>query len=266
MIDLKRIESRDNARFKQLKKLSHEARARQEAELTVLDGPHLLTAWLAAGHRCQTVWISEAALDRSEIHELADSALRQDIEVLLLPPALFAQASPVDNPSGILAVVKPLELKAAQTGSWLLLDRIQDPGNLGGLLRTAAAAGVNRVLLSAGCASAWSPKALRAGMGAQFVLPLQEQVDLLAALDGFVGRVVATGLRADSTEHFRLDLTGPVAWLFGAEGQGLSNDLFARADSIVRIPMHAGVESLNVAAAAAVCLFEQQRQRILGDD
>jgi TrmH family RNA methyltransferase len=142
----------------------------------------------------------------------------------------------------------------------LVLEGVQDAGNVGTLLRTAAAAGVDQVWLSAGCAHAWSPRVLRAGMGAQFVLSIAEGVDVLACLTGLEKDVIATSL--DATESvFEAKLRGDAVWLFGAEGRGLSAELLARATRRLTIPMPGRVESLNVAAAAAICLFEQVRQR-----
>ncbi|MEY3202702.1 MAG: hypothetical protein RIR70_2252, partial [Pseudomonadota bacterium] len=130
----------------------------------------------------------------------------------------------------------------------------------GTLLRTAAAAGATAVWLTKGCAQAWSPKVLRAGMGAHFCLPIVEGVDLTLALAKTSTTSIATTL--DATQSlFETDLTGPTIWLFGAEGKGLSEDIKARATARITIPMPGPMESLNVAAAAAICLFEQARQR-----
>ena len=144
--------------------------------------------------------------------------------------------------------------------SVVVLDAVQDPGNLGTILRTAAAAGIGRVLLGAGCAQAWSPRVLRAAMGAHFVLEIEDGIDACARLKGYPGRCLATALGQGASALYGLDLRRPVALLFGAVGQGLSADLLACADQRVIIPMAAGVESLNVGAAVAVCLFEQARQ------
>jgi TrmH family RNA methyltransferase len=116
------------------------------------------------------------------------------------------------------------------------------------------------VLLTAGCAQAWSPRALRAGMGAQFLLRIREQADVAALLQHYPGPILATGLQGGARALYEHDLRGAVAWLFGAEGRGLSPELTALASAVVVIPMPGAVESLNVAAAAAVCLFEQVRQ------
>ena len=140
-----------------------------------------------------------------------------------------------------------------------MLDAIQEPGNLGTLLRTAAAAGIRDVLLGEGCAQAWSPKVLRAGMGAHLALAIHEQAPLARMLAGFAGEIAAPAPEAPES-LFELDLRQPVAWLFGNEGAGLSPEVAALATREVCIPMADRTESLNVSAAAAVCLFEQVRQ------
>jgi TrmH family RNA methyltransferase len=141
----------------------------------------------------------------------------------------------------------------------LLLEDIQDPGNLGSMLRSAAAAGCDAVFLSAACADAWSPKVLRAGMGGHFVLAIHESIDLPEVAAGFRGRVIAASLGAQEN-LFDCDLRGDLAFAIGNEGAGLSAALLAVCQP-VRIPMPGRMESLNAAAAAAVCLFECVRQR-----
>lgn len=141
-----------------------------------------------------------------------------------------------------------------------MLDAVQDSGNLGTLLRAAWATGVPDVLLTPGCAQAWSPKVLRAGQGAHFGLRIHEQCDVADLLRGYAGKIVATRLDTGRS-LFALDLRGAVAWLFGNEGAGLSPAVSALATEAARIPMPGAAESLNVAMAATVCLFEQVRQR-----
>ena len=140
-----------------------------------------------------------------------------------------------------------------------MLEDIQDPGNLGSILRSAAAAGVRHAMLSKRCAQAWSPRVLRAAMGAHFVLNIYEFVDLPDAARAFQGTVVATCTRAPRSVY-DVDLTSGIALLFGNEGAGLSCELLAAAHEVVAIPMPGRVESLNVAATVAVCLFERVRQ------
>lgn len=258
---LKRLSSRDNPFVKRLHALAHFARERRKLGETVLDGAHLVESALAAGVALRALAVSEAGLLREE-HRRLLAVAPAEVPRYRLGDALFAQVSPVDSPSGLLAIMAPPPTTSSDLSdaSLIVLDGVQDPGNLGSLLRTAAAAGVRHALLGEGCAQAWSPRALRAGMGAQFVVRVEEGCDLLARLEGYRGRCLATALRDDACPLYDLDLRGPVAWLFGAEGQGLSPALLARADGCVIIPMAPGIESLNVAAAAAVCLFEQARQ------
>ena len=255
------LSSRDNPRIKHLHALANSARDRRKHGETVLDGAHLIEAALQAGIRVKAVFVSGSGLAGAEIPVLLDD-LPSATPVVQLTDSVFAHVSPVDSPSGILGVVD-IPVQAAGPGaggSLIVLDAVQDPGNLGTILRTGAAAGIQTVWMTSGCAQAWSPRVLRAGMGAHFRLTVHEQVDARSALADFPGRVLATGLTDAAVSLYSLDLSGPTAWLFGAEGQGVSPALLARADQIVTIPMADGLESLNVGAAAAVCLFEQRRQ------
>ncbi|MDY0011379.1 MAG: RNA methyltransferase [Rhodocyclaceae bacterium] len=257
----KAISSRDNPLIKRLKALAGSASHRRALGQTVLDGPHLVTAALDGAWPLLEVVVAESALGRPEVAGILQRL--RDVPAYCLPDGLFAQASPVDSPAGILAVIalpQPPVLRRLE-GSAVVLDRVQDAGNLGTILRTAVAAGVRQALLTPGCAQAWSPKVLRAGMGAHFGLVLVEQAEVAGLVEGYPGQILATALAPDAQDLFALDLAGPTVWLFGSEGQGLSPQLAALATRRVAIPMAAGVESLNVAAAAAVCLFEQFRQR-----
>ena len=139
-----------------------------------------------------------------------------------------------------------------------MLEDIQDPGNLGSMLRTALGAGVQAVYLSKGCTDAWSPKALRGGQGAQFYIPIMEGIDMVSALHNFAGNTFATTMHGESL--YAQDLTQPSAFVIGNEGAGLSAKTLQAASHQISIPMHNHLESLNAAAAAAVCLFERSRQ------
>jgi TrmH family RNA methyltransferase len=142
----------------------------------------------------------------------------------------------------------------------LLLEDIQDPGNLGSMLRSAAAAGCEEVFLSPGCADAWSPKVLRAAMGGHFALRIYEQQDLPGVAKALSGQLLAASLHA-SLSLYDCDLHGNVAFMVGNEGAGLSESMLQLATQQITIPMHNNVESLNAAAATAICLFEAVRQR-----
>lgn len=257
---MKLITSRDNPTVKRLHGLATSARERRSAGETLLDGAHLLGVALARGLRPKLVVASESGRQQGEIAALL--AACADLPGIELPDRLFAHVSPVDSPSGVLAVVDvPVPVgQPATGGDCVVLDGVQDPGNLGTILRTAAAVGVPEVWLTPGCAQAWSPRVLRAAMGAHFGLTIREGVAAAEALAGYPGEILAADLR-DATDLYDLPLAGPVAWLFGSEGQGLSPAVAALATRRVRIPMPGGMESLNVGVAAAVCLFEQLRQR-----
>lgn len=255
---MKNILSRDNPTYKQLKKLAESARERRKAGQMLLDGVHLVEAYLAGGGLPQLLALSESGAHHPECAALTQSM--PTVQTVMLADALFAEISPVETPVGILALA-PLPLSAAVPDAQfcVLLEDIQDPGNLGSILRSAAAAGAEAIWLSAGCADAWSPKTLRAGMGAHFALQIEERVPLAERLAGFGGLSVAACLGAQQS-LYALDLTGRVAFLIGNEGSGLSAKLLQAAGAQVIIPMPGRVESLNAAAAAAVCFFERVRQ------
>ena len=256
---MKFITSADNARYKALLKLAHSSRERRKAGLSILDGIHLVAAYFEFAGRPDKLIVSRSGLATGEIQALLRA--RAPLEPLLLSDALFKQLSTVETPTGVLAAVKTPRLRAipAEIESCVVLEDIQDPGNLGSILRSAAAAGVEHVLLSHDAVHAWSPRVLRAAMGAHFMLRIYEQVDLLEFARGFRGKVIATSRHTDASVY-DTDLAGNVALVFGNEGSGVTQGLLALAHERIAIPMPGKVESLNVAAAAAVCLFERVRQ------
>ncbi|XGA71361.1 RNA methyltransferase [Chitinibacter sp. SCUT-21] len=226
--------------------------------MSLLDGAHLVCAWLDAGNDIDVVMVTENGLAKPEIAGLLS---RSNARKLKLSDELFQELSELPSATGILALIKtprPSELKTA--GFCLLLDGVQDPGNVGAILRTAHAAGVEQVWLSAQCADIWSPKVLRAGMGAQMVLPCFENVDLPAQLKQFSGQVMVTLLDEEACDLYAADLRGDVAVVVGSEGQGVSSEVAALATLKVYIPMQVGIESLNVGHAAAISLYEKLRQ------
>jgi len=259
---MKSIKSRDNPTYRQMRKLAESARERRKTGRTLLDGVHLLAAYLDIGAMPELLAVSADGLARAEVLALLERVPpERQIE---LPSALFAELSPVETPSGILAVIEIPHLKVpANPVFCLLLEQVRDPGNLGSILRSAAAAGVQAASLSSGCADAWSPKVLRGGMGAHFVLAIEEHADLAERASHFAGMTVATSLQADRA-LCELDLRGPVAFIIGNEGAGLSAELLALASEKATIPMPGKIESLNVAAATAICLFERVRQATSG--
>ena len=257
---MKAVGSRSNPLYKALMKLKDSARERRDEKSTLLDGAHLVAAYLERMGKPHALIVAASARDSTEIAALA--AAVAPLEPVVLADALFRELSPVTTPSGVLAAVRIPDAKPVPptVESCILLEDIQDPGNLGSILRSAAAADVGHVLLSRGCVDAWAPRVLRAGMGAHFSLNIVERADLVGFAREYRGLVIATAARA-SRVIYDLDLTGPCAFVMGNEGAGLSSELAAVAGIEAGIPMPGGVESLNVGAALAVCLFERVRQR-----
>lgn len=260
---MKLIASRDNAHFKMLRKLCHSSRERRKTGLAVLEGMHLVSAWETRFGKVQEILVSETGLQNAEI--AAYLARGERAPTVRLSDGLFAELTEVETPCGILALVQQPRPPGGidQEADAVLLDGVQDPGNLGSILRTAAAAGFRQVLLSSDCAHAWTPKTLRAGMGAHFLLDIHERVNLPGFLAAYRGTIALTALDA-KTSLYTAALKNPVAWVFGSEGQGVRPEVVVLAKLQLRIPMPGGTESLNVAAAAAVCLFETIRQRQQG--
>lgn len=252
------IGSRENPRFKALRALAGDPRGHGRA---LVDGVHLVATCFARGIAVRQLLVNESGQENCEITALVRDAA--GIDCLCLRDSLFRELSGVNTPTGIAAVIDiPLAPADGLEGDAVLLDAVQDAGNLGAILRTAAAAGVRNVLLGRGCAGAWTGRVLRGGQGAHFSLGIREEVDLAAALAAGPTQSVATVAHGGSS-LFDLDLTGPIHWLVGNEGAGLSVQLIAAARQRATIPLAAGTESLNVAAATAVCLFEANRQRSL---
>lgn len=234
-------------------------RTRHQTGQTLLDGIHLLCAYLDAGLTPRHVIINTAALQNPEISAIL--AKFDQVPTTQFDDNLFGQLSELKTDTGILTLID-LPEPDTQTGHFILLiEAIQNPGNLGSIVRSAAAAGCDAVYLSPGCADVWSPKVLRAAMGGHFCLSIHENVDLTEVAINFPGKILATSLQADNS-LFECDLTGYVAFMIGNEGAGLSDKLRALATHPVTIPMPGDVESLNAAAATAICLFETVRQRL----
>ena len=227
---MKTVASRDNAAYKAMARLVASGAERRRGGVSILDGAHLLGAFLDSGRKPEEVMVNRAGLENAEIAALVDRS--QPARVTLLADA-------------------PLVL---------LLEEIQDPGNVGTLLRSAAAAGAGHVLLSPRCAFAWSPKVMRAAMGAHFAVNIVEGADLDEFLARYRGTSVALDARAEGS-LYDLDLTKPAAFLIGNEGAGLSDALLGAAQVRARIPMPGSIESLNAATAGSICLFEAVRQR-----
>ena len=256
---MKRILSEDNPHFRALLKLAQSSRERRKAGLSLLDGVHLVSAYREHFGIPVAVAISESGQDNAEIRRVLETL--KPLSPLVLSDGLFAMLSTVSTPTGVIASIQTprASVMPARLETCVLLEDIQDPGNLGSILRSAAGAGIRHVCLSKSSVHSWSPRVLRAGMGAHFMLDIHEQCDLVAIAQGFSGRVIAT-VKDSAASIYEMDLTGNIALIFGNEGQGITPELQAQAHERASIPMPGAMESLNVAAAAAVCLFERLRQ------
>lgn len=258
----KHITSRDNPIFKQLRKLVDQSRERRKTASTLLEGVHLIEAYLQVYGEPRLLIIPEG---QSSVEATALIQQLADVDTMLLPTLMFAELAPVASSSGVMALVDIPETELPATVDFaLLIEDLQDPGNLGSMLRTAAAAGVQVVYLTKGCTDAWSPKALRGGQGAQFVLPVIEGADALAVVNSFAGKTLALTMHGERL--YQQSLLEPVLFAVGNEGAGISAGLQSAVSACITIPMaHQGtlaLESLNAAAATAVALFECQRQRL----
>jgi TrmH family RNA methyltransferase len=252
------VQSPANAVYKACLKLAQQRRERLKTRQTLLDGIHLLQSAVAANWSLLRVLVEEGRAQDAEIQAVMAGFSGP---VTCLSRSLFSTLTELPSSSGILAIVgipQPPEL--ARHGAILALDGVQDPGNVGTILRTAAAAGVAQVWLGEGCADAWSPRVLRAGMGAHFVVPVLERVDLQSALAAHAGDILVTTL-AYSQPFYHYRFPSDFVLVLGSEGGGISAAILAAADQRLRLPMAPGVESLNVAAASAICLYEWVRQR-----
>ena len=254
-----RITSRDNPLLQRLRRLSQDGAAYRRLGQVWLEGDHLCSALRTRGGAAAQAVLSEESWLDPHLRELSAWAAK----VVVIPAPLFAGFSALESPAAIgfvLDLPPPAFVQPALPT--VVLDRLQDPGNVGSVLRSAAAFGVAQVLALKGTVALWSPKVLRAGMGAHFGLRLVEglQEDALAALQL---PLVATSSHAGD-DLPRAAVPWPCAWVLGHEGQGVAAALLARCALQVRIPQPGGEESLNVAAAAAVCLYESVRRRLGG--
>ena len=252
------IRSRENPRVKAWARLADEPRERRKSGLAIIEGVHLVETCLQAGRVPATLIVSESALARQEVTRLVD---RAGVVPIVLADSIFNRISDAEAPAGIAAEIEiPNEaIDAAVSAGCVFLEGLQDAGNVGTILRSAAAFGIVDVFLGRGCADPWSPKALRAGMGGHFFLRIANSADLAADVSRFGGLTLSTAAHG-GTPVDSLDLRGRVGWIFGNEAAGVSEGVTAAASLRVTIGTPGGAESLNVAAAAAICLYERQRQ------
>jgi len=255
------ITSDANPVFRRWLKLATQPRALRELGRTLAEGTHLAQAVLDAGISIQSL-IARRGARSPEAEELIASVGRSRAPAFELAPPLFDRLSPVQTSVGLILeiAIPSSELPATIAQDAIYLDGIQDPGNAGALLRVAAAAGLRCALAAPGTTALWAPRTLRAAQGAHFALKLVEGVTAAMAGSALCGSWIAATAHDASPLWTAALPAGPIGWVLGAEGQGVSEAMLAQCRQRVRIPLAGGVESLNVAAAAAVCLFERRRR------
>ena len=259
---MEKITSAQNPLIKKLVRVASSQGFRNKSGLTILDGAHLTSEYLARVGDPEVCVVIEEGASREAL-DIVEQCRSKNVRTISISKGLFSKISPVVDGVGILFLVEtsknaPEVDPLAET---LILEDIQDPGNLGTILRSAAAFGVEQIICSHGTVSAWSPKVLRAGMGAHFGLKILENQNLEEVVSKLKIPVFATSLEA-SKSIFEEDLSGVKAWIFGNEGKGVSRKLQNLATKKVIIPQTDKIESLNVAMATTVCLSESYRQNL----
>ena len=254
-----RIESPQNEQIKSVVKLANQSKLRKEQGLMVLEGVHLLQSLLDQNLDVNAVFVHEDKLDSAEIRALLVQVDSQRVSVVAT--RAFEKLSALTHGADLVSVAPmPIVKGLPEQVSCVVLENIQDPGNMGTILRSCAASGIHDVVLSEGCVDVFSPKVLRSGMGAHFLLNIVTGADLVAFVKNYQGISLVTALNDQTVSLYDQDLTKVVAFIFGSEGSGVSDTLLQCAQQAIKIPMLGATESLNVAMAATICLFERVRQ------
>ncbi|KPN74506.1 RNA methyltransferase [Neisseria sp. 74A18] len=260
---MKLITSARNEQLKHVSKLLGQAKFRRLHGQTVLEGVHLLQAYLDSGGQPLQVYIPEAKKDLPEIRA-AVQTLPPDA-LTWVSQGILSKITGLTEAEDLMTLIDiPFQTALPTEGDCVVLERVQDPGNVGTIMRSTAAAGVKQLVLSRDCADVWAPKVLRAGMGAHFLLNIYDRVDLPGWSRRYIGGNIWATALSETNNHnlYEMRLGEPAAWVFGNEGSGVSHEMLGHVHGCVKIPMLGQTESLNVAMAATVCLFEQMRQRL----
>lgn len=260
----KTIQSASNTELKHLSRLIAQSHYRRQHRLAVVEGIHLIQTFMQSGQLIHTMYVPQLRANDPEIVALMRVLLAQ--QIVLVADYLLEKISDLANSKEPIAIISlPEQIEAPIDNDVVVLERVQDPGNVGTILRSALAAGVKHIVLSKDSADVWSPKVLRSAMGAHAYLCIQTVSDLDFWRAEYAHPLYATALSTTARNLYTLNLTHPVGWLFGNEGSGVSAKMLQSATEHVKIPMIGQTESLNVAMAATVCLFEQLRQRLMAN-
>lgn len=261
----KLIDSKNNPTFKKFLRVANN----REKKYCILEGVHLCQEFLKKprGLKLQHAVFQSSTLQKAyETNEATELKVLYDNfspQVLILADNLFKQLCEVPSPQGVLLIVEVIQRESSViplSETMVLLDRLQDPGNLGTIIRTTAAAGIEHLVLSSASVNPWSSKVLRSAQGAHFSLNIYTDCDLDILLKRLKVPIYATALDAKAESLYGSLLAKDCAWLLGNEGQGVSDVLLAQATKHIFIPQSDKVESLNVAVACGIVLFEHRRQ------
>jgi len=255
------IESKENSLFKETKKLK-EKRNRSKEGKYIIEGFRLVQEAFKVNMEIEYLIISEGSEDK--LNEYLNEYINEE-KIYIMKKNLFTMLTSTETPQGAIAVVKNKELPKDIEGEFFLLcDKVQDPGNLGTIIRTAHAAGVDGIILTKGTVDIYNDKSIRSTMGSLFYVPIiqdDEELSFVRKLKDEGFSLVATSLQ-ESKDFFESDLKGKIILSVGNEGNGISEEVFSLADKKVKIPMPGGAESLNVAIATSIILFEKVRQNL----
>lgn len=262
------ITSSQNPVIKEAKALK-EKKSREEKRLFFIEGLRFVEEALKEDAEIKNVILSEKFLQIKGADLLLDKIEKAGLNTSYVTNKLFGEITDTENPQGVMAVVgmrdAGIEAVIKEKSFVLVLDSLQDPGNMGTIIRTADAAGVTGIILSKGCVDVYNPKVLRSTMGSIFHLPLYFADSLVEAISFLKSRgirILASHLKGEAN-YFQLNLTDSLAVVVGNEAKGIGEETVQLADSLVKIPMPGRAESLNASVAAGLLLYEVVRQRVL---
>ena len=254
------IESKDNNLFKNTKKLK-ERKNRNKSSKYIIEGFRLVQEAFKAKVDVDYLIVTKDGSEK--IDQYLEKCITENMKIYEISDNLFKELISTENPQGILAVINMNMMPIRADGSfYVLCDKLQDPGNLGTIIRTAHAAGVQGIILTKGTVDIYNEKTIRSTMGSMFYIPIHYDDDNLSFVKSLKGEgfnLVVTSLDTDK-DFFQEDLRGKVILTVGNEGNGVSEEVFALADTKVKIPMPGNAESLNVAIATSVIMYEKVRQ------
>jgi len=255
------IQSKDNSILKEVKKL-HKKKFRNETESFLVEGFRFVEEALMSSFNIPYIFISESVVDKY-INSDVKKMIQEDTEVYLVSENIFKDLCETVTPQGILAVVKNRKVDFQnKEGFYILVDRVQDPGNMGTIIRTAHASGALGIITTKGTVDIYNDKTLRSTMGSIFNIPIIEDIDLklLNNLKSMGFKLIVSSLDTDNN-FYDIDLKTKAIIAVGNEGNGISNEISRLGDEKVKIPMPGGAESLNVAVSAAIMMYEAVRQK-----